>query len=111
MSDYWIDNNITKPLSFVVCAACRYNNVIILGARHWDERMRQQYEMMMYCPKWDNMGTVPRPYEFEEGFINQFGEFLTRSEAMIAAKTNGQYVDIERGCGGDSELLYSEGLY
>ena len=46
MGDYWKENGIEKPLSFVVCAACRFRDVVILGARHWDGRMRHQYELM-----------------------------------------------------------------
>jgi len=43
--------------------------------------------------------------------IDQLGDFLTREEAMKIAITAGQKVDIERGCGGLSHMLFSEGLY
>ena len=52
-----------------------------------------------------------KKFDCEQGFINQFGEFLTREQAMIDAKASGQPLDMERGCGGDEHTLYSEGLY
>jgi len=46
--------------------------------------------------------------DFEEGFIDQFGDFLTREEAMQIVKENGQPFNKERnGCNKD---LYSEGI-
>jgi hypothetical protein len=100
MPDYWKDNNLIKPQQVVVCAACRKDNIILAGARHYDKVMRSQARFM-------GMSML----EFEEGFIDQFGDFLTREEAMKIAIAAGQKVDIERGCGGDREELYSEGLY
>tara|TARA_R110000822_G_scaffold68435_7_gene166500 strand:+ start:249 stop:428 length:180 start_codon:yes stop_codon:yes gene_type:complete len=43
-----------------------------------------------------------------QGFIDQFGQFLTREEAHVIAKKNGQIV---KRCGGDEKTLYSENLY
>lgn len=100
MGDYWKDNNIEKPQQVVVCAACRNGDIIIAGARHFDKVMRSQIVAMGVS--WAGC---------EEGFIDQFGDFLTREEAMIIAIAAGQKVDVKRGCGGDKEVLYSEGLY
>jgi hypothetical protein len=47
-------------------------------------------------------------YEKEQGFIDQFGKFLTREEAWVIASENGQ---IRRQVGGDQSRLYSENLY
>jgi len=107
MGDYWEENGIEKPQAVVVCAACRpdkYSKLILCGARHWDGAMREQLEALQYHMRLNVA-------KWEQGFINQFGEFLTREEAMIIAVSAGQDVDIKRGCGGDSETLYSEGLY
>lgn len=104
MSDYWTDNNIEKPQQVVVCAACRRGSITIAGARHFDKVMRSQLEAI----SGDNLHFG---HNWEEGFIDQFGDFLTRGEAMAIALAAGQKVDIECGCGGDKELLYSEGLY
>jgi hypothetical protein len=100
MGDYWIDNNIKKPQPFVVCAAVRYDKLIIPSARHYDKVMNEVIKAI---------GNLDRTIA-EQGFINQFGEFLTRKEAMIIAKDFGQTISL-RGCGNSKSILYSEGLY
>ena len=102
MTDYWVDNGIEKPQAVVVCAACKYGDLTIAGARHWDSVMYSQYK---------SLKDPAKTYKFKQGFINQFGEFLSREEAMIVALEAGQTVDVERGCGGDEKILFSEGLY
>ena len=102
MSDYWEENGIEKPQQVVVAAACCYKKIILVGARHWDKVMRFQYDCMQSCFK------VPHS-QFEEGFIDQFGEFLTREQALAIVKANGQRFDAERN--GSTVELYSEGLY
>ncbi len=98
MTDYWTENNIEKPQQIIVCAANRYpTGEILVGARHWDNLMREQAEAR-------GLGM-----ECSQGFINQFGEFLTRKEAFAIVKSNGQAFDQERN--GSDELLFSEGLY
>lgn len=101
--DYWERNELVKPQQVVVCAANRLEDgTILCGARHWDEVMRKQA---------DKMGlSEEKPIRCEQGFINQFGEFLTRREAMVVVKESGQRFDIARNGGQDYEL-YSEGLY
>lgn len=102
MSNYWGKNNIKKPQQIVVCAACKKGDTIIAGARHFDKVMRSQFKAM----------NEPIPYglNWEEGFIDQFGDFLTRKEAMIIAQQAGQKINY-KGCGNSFETLYSEGLY
>lgn len=102
MSDYWKENGIKKPQQVVVCAACKRGELIIAGARHFDKVMRSQL---------NHIAARTHAIEWQEGFINQFGDFLTREEAMKVAIAAGQKIDIMRGCGGDKETLYSEGLY
>ena len=98
MGDYWSDNGIKKPQQIVVCAANKFGDVILCGARHWDKIMHKQADMM-------DLKTV----HHEQGFINQFGEFLTRIEALEVVKNSGQAFDVERN--GSTLELYSEGLY
>ena len=98
MSDYWKDNGITKPQQRVVCAACKKGLHIVLGARHFDDRMREQ--MKRTDEDWAGA---------HQGFINQFGEFLTREQAFTIAMNAGQEIDIERNR--SDHVLYSEGLY
>lgn len=100
MSDYWTENGLVKPAEIIVCAANKLpNEVILCGARHWDHIM---------CAQADAMGV--RGGDEEQGFINQFGEFRTREEAMQIVLKNGQRFDIDRNGGGD-KYLFSEGLY
>jgi hypothetical protein len=101
MRDYWEENNLVKPDQYIVCAACQTSTgIIFCGARHWDMVMRSQAQAAGY------KSHAPRA---EEGFINQFGEFLTRRQAMDVVNVYGQKVDIVRN--GSETELYSEGLY
>lgn len=100
MSDYWKDNNIKKPAEIIVCAANRNSDgVIICGARHWDMIMRTQAKFIRFAATdhWD------------QGFVNQFGEFRSRKEAFAIVSANGQPFDQSRN--GSTDELYSEGLY
>ena len=91
----------SKP-RFVVCAACRADkdSTIFCGPRHFDPTM------------WSQMFDAGIKYAigWEQGFIDQHGEWLTRKEAMIVAKEGGQKIDL-KGCGGNENVLFSEGLY
>lgn len=105
MSDYWKDNGIEKPQQVVVCAACMHltTKSVICSARHWDQRMRETYNFMLGSQ-------APAPTSrWEQGFIDQFGEFLTRKEALMLAHVSGQKVDMKRN--GSASELHSEGLY
>ena len=85
MKDYWEENNIEKPQQVIVCAACKIDtngegeNIVLCGARHWDNIMRVQARAMGY---------KTHAPESSQGFINQFGEFLTRKEALEIATVN-----------------------
>lgn len=96
--DYWEENGIEKPQQIVVCAAIRVGSLIILGARHCDKRMRELAEAAGVSLK-----------SPDQGFIDQFGDYLTREEAMQIVKDNGQPFDIESNRG--DKVLFSEGLY
>ena len=103
MEDYWTRNNLTKPQQIVVCAACRLDyegeKIILTGARHWDSVMCRMADAL-----------VIDGGDEEQGFIDQFGDFLTREEAMQIVLKNGQPFDKDRNGGGTSGL-FSEGLY
>lgn len=82
----------------IVCAANRFENgPILIGARHFDQHMHIQANYMGV------KGSEPH----EQGFIDQYGKFYSRTEAWDLAEKNGQII---RGCGCDGEL-YSENLY
>lgn len=87
----------------IVCAAIQniqYNSVVILGIRHFDKNMRSQIIPFALSAenKWWN-----------QGFIDNKGNFLDRKEAYKIAKEAGQI--IEKTGGKDSQELYSEDVY
>ena len=103
MSDYWKENDIEKPQQIVVCAAVKHGLILLCSARHWDTRMHDMYSALDLCLR-------PKKAFMAQGFIDQFGDFLTRKEAMKIVKASNQPFNIKRNGGNDSEL-YSEGLY
>lgn len=82
----------------VVCAAIRKNGFMALGPRHFDRVMH------------DQIGELPFPMrDAEEGFIDQWGRFMTREEAFEVASAAGQ---IRQKTGNlSSRELFSEDLY
>lgn len=91
----------------VVCSAIRHpDGWIICSARHFDPIMRDQVAMMDYTRTtndWQNPD--------QQGFIDQWGQFMTRTEAWKVAENAGQ---ILRRVGGDTidgGTLFSENLY
>ncbi len=89
-----------RPAPWVVCAAIRKGERIICGARHYDTIMRNQITASEGQDHWRGC---------EQGFINQYGEFLTRAEARVIANTNSQ--QSKEKPPHDEEILYSEDLY
>ena len=106
-----IDKNPEYPLKnmirdisirdrYIVCAAIRHKagGGIICGPRHFDSIMGNQIRNNAY-KGWSDA---------EQGFVDQYGTFIDRKEALIIAKKKNQVV---RKVGGDSEELFSENLY
>lgn len=92
----------------VVCAVNRYRSFILLGPRHWDATMRKQKSEM------DLLEVASE--HFEQGFINTWGDFLTREEAWMAASHNNQIFrfvgsQLATDVGIAGTQLYSENLY
>lgn len=82
----------------VVCAANRFPcGLVICGARHWDEIM---------CNVADRLGL--RGGNEEQGFVDQWQNFMTREEAAQVALINKQPLR-EMVIKGD--YLFSENLY
>lgn len=102
-TEYWA-SGVEKPQKHIVCAANRFGDLILCGARHWDQRMRGQADAM------GGIKEVRKHGKEEQGFIDQFGDFHTREEAMRIVHRNGQRFDEERN-GGSCSALFSEGLY
>lgn len=92
----------------VVCAAVKFNDkagTLVCSARHFDKCMSDQIARLKQSRRLWNPKGAP-----EQGFIDQFGVFMGRKEAMLVARYSGQPIDFERN-GHDDETLYSEGLY
>ena len=102
--DYWTKNNLVKPKQRIVCAAIRnkITHQIIIGVRHYDSFMRDHIE------RFESFQDRMNWRKADQGFVNQFGEYLSREEAHLIAKGNDQ---ILHRCGGDDHTLYSENLY
>lgn len=92
-----------RGLRMVVCAACKMEDgTLVLGARHWDGRMIAQSALL-------NKERSHDPAD--QGFIDQKGVYMDRTEAWQVAQAAGQII---YRCGGDSSnsgTLYSENLY
>lgn len=90
----------------VVCAAVRLTmngkTLVITGARHYDK-------LMVAC-----LNAISKETSDEtQGFVDNYGEFLTREEAWVVAKKARQ---ILCRVGGDGDLisggkLFSENMY
>lgn len=89
----------------VICAAIFKGGNLILGARHFDMLMHKTIEQI-------GNGKFPGFAEFmsdaEQGFIDQFGVFMTREEAMVLAVEKMQVLDATHI---HNKELYSEDLY
>lgn len=87
----------------VVCAANRnrVTGLIICGARHFDSVMHANMQARPDSERDDWRRS-------EQGFIDQFGTFLTREEAHAIATERQQF---HRRFDGDERTLFSENLY
>lgn len=84
----------------IVCAAVKMaDGIIFTGIRHFSCDMR----LMITLAYYDNKMAAS-----EQGFVDQWGNFLTRQEAFHIALRNGQYRPYEPYNFG---TLYSEDLY
>ena len=92
---------------WIVCAACIKDGFIAVGPRHFDPTMR---EIIQYYGFAKNIPANELWHNWEQGFIDQWGRYYNREEAMKIVLENGQRFDKERN-GGSGEDLYSEGLY
>ena len=86
----------------IIAAAIKFKDgFVAVGARHFDPAMHNQIDFV-YGTK--EQRDENYPVEHEQGFINCWGEFLTREEAAEIAYELGQIP--EPTC-----RLYSEDLY
>jgi hypothetical protein len=88
----------------VVCAAIKYGDVIVCGARHYDSIMREQIKFMNIA----NYRITPS--FIVQGFIDQYGVFMDRKEALCVAHEAGQ-INTRRPKTDPFDELFSEDLY
>ena len=91
----------------VVCAAIRAaDGSLLLGIRHYSRDMHEQIEQRKDGHKFTHRN------DEDQGFVDQYGVYMTREEAYRVASEAGQVV-YPSLCGGalDGPKLYSEGLY
>jgi hypothetical protein len=88
----------------VVCAANRYRDIIVLGVRHFDQLMHNMIAKIPahYLPE--------RPSYWEQGFVDQYGVFMNRVEALEVANKSGQ-INTRREKTAPHHLLFSEDIY
>lgn len=90
----------------IVCAANRMpDGTMFIGARHWDELMCAQADRYVKLNGLEDHEVG----EAEQGFMDQWGHFLTRRAAWFIAEQNGQI--LHRGPGYNGPDLFSENLY
>lgn len=91
----------------VVCAAIRASDgSLLLGIRHYSRDMHAQIENRYDSGKFINR------HDPDQGFVDQWGVYMTREEAYRVAEAAGQ-IKYPEACGQglDGPKLYSEGLY
>lgn len=91
----------------VVCAAIRAaDGDLLLGIRHYSADMHYQIQNRRDGEKFKHR------HDEDQGFVDQFGNFMTREQAYRLAEQNGQIIRPEAcGQGLNGPKLYSEGLY
>jgi len=103
MSDWKPNPQYKASHERIVSAANRHHvltEVIVPSARHLDPMMRDLIKRLGFT---GNEFAHPE----DQGFINQWGQFLSREEAWVVAEKQGQIIR-HIGCDG---TLYSENLY
>lgn len=99
-------SNVIIPGRVVVCAACKYEDLIIAGARHFDSVMHSQLRALANAGiSKEKLGKPPI-----QGFIDQFGKFMDRVEALEVAEKAGQ-LNTRRSKTNPTTELFSEDLY
>lgn len=100
-SSHCVLTDTQKDRQRVVSAACRIGDSVICSPRHYDSICRATINLLPghERKKW---------YGAEQGFVDQFGIFLTRREAWVIALKQNQIIRDHDKCVGN---LYSEHLY
>lgn len=96
-------DDITFIPRHIVCAAIRFEKLIVTGVRHHDVFMNRQIDFYKAA------GLISHDARGMQGFVDQYGQFLNRVDAATIAVANHQQLrDARLEIGGK---LYSENLY
>lgn len=101
-------SNVLIEGRFVVCAACKYGDLILCGARHFSPAMCSQLDKIREdgLIEMDNLGRA------EQGFVDQYDVFMSREEAYEVALAAGQLnTRRSKSSNPGSKTLFSEDLY
>lgn len=100
-------NELEIDNGFVLLAACRYGDYITaVGVRHYDLHMHQQLDL---CDE-DELQERRRADVVSQGFIDRWGNYLSREEALTLVKDTKQMFSFRCQSGCD-DVLYSEGIH
>ena len=92
----------------VVAAACKANDMIFVGARHFDPIMHSQIQPLIEA----HGETWWRTQTHSQGFITNKGEYVTREEALaIARSPEANQINRYRPSSYEGGELFSEDLY
>ena len=80
----WERYNVTRKIAQ---AACNYGGYIVTGTRHYCPIMNMQIDAIGHDALLEYAGGIANVVQ---GFTDQYGIFLTRSEAYIIARDAGQ---------------------
>jgi hypothetical protein len=100
-------NESAQAARRVVCAAIRAaDGDVLLGIRHYSNDMHWQLGRRVDGQKFKHR------HDEDQGFVDQYGVFMSREEAYAVALAAGQIAHPQAcGVGLDGPKLYSEGLY
>lgn len=95
----------------IVCAACKHKNgAVIVSVRHFDGITHEGIALRKQIDPDENW------QDSEQGFVDQFGQFLSRTDSWVIACAANQIFrlvggQVEEDIGKTGTKLYSENLY
>lgn len=106
VADWWDGRKLQRR---IVCAANRFElkeggTIVIPGTRHYSPDMAKVLDLIRDKVVTDHVSGD------NQGFVDQWGWYFTREEAVIIAKHAGQLNTVRKKTGPEDEL-FSEDLY
>lgn len=106
IADWWDGRKLQRV---IVCAANRFElkdggTLVIPGTRHYSKDMAEVLDLVSDKLVTDHVSGD------NQGFVDQWGEYFTRKEALIIATHAGQ-INTRRKKGAPLDTLFSEDLY